>query len=208
MFEEILSSKAIDVVGHIKETIREFYLAGGTGLALQLGHRKSEDLDFFSSQVFDVQEISGYIKPEKISLMRKWTLHCVKNGIKLTFLLDDIDLIHRTISWNGINVAAWEDIVSDKFKTISQRGAKKDFYDLYAVILMKSNIQDACNYFLKRFGNSGINVYHVLKSLVYFEDAEKEPDPILMTKGKEWEWRNVKIFFEEHLTKFEGCLLK
>ncbi|HJX34978.1 MAG TPA: nucleotidyl transferase AbiEii/AbiGii toxin family protein, partial [Desulfatiglandales bacterium] len=183
-------------------------LAGGTGLALQLGHRKSEDLDFFSRDKFDVQEIIDYIKPEKISIIRRQTLHCVKDGVKLTFLLNEIDLVFQTTLWNGIDLASWEDIVSDKFMTISQRGAKKDFYDLYAAIIIKSTIHDICDYFLRRFGHTGINLYHILKSLVYFEDAEKEPEPVLMVKDDVWEWRNVKKYFEEHIKEFEGCLLK
>ena len=208
MFEQTLSSKAVEVVGYIKDGIKGFYLAGGTGLALQLGHRRSEDLDFFSRDKFDVHEISAYIKPEKISIIRSHTLHCVKNEVKLTFLFNDIDLVFRTILWNGINIASWEDIVSDKFKTISQRGAKKDFYDLYAAIIIKSTIPDICDYFLRRFGHTGINLYHVLKSLVYFQDAEKEPAPILMVKDDVWEWRNIKKFFEEHIKEFEECLIK
>ena len=208
MFEQTLSSTAVEVVEHIKDGIRGFYLAGGTGLALQLGHRRSEDLDFFSRDKFDVHEVSDYIKPEKISIIRSHTLHCVKNEVKLTFLFNDIDLVFRTILWNGINIASWEDIVSDKFKTISQRGAKKDFYDLYAAIIIKSTIPGICDYFLRRFGHTGINLYHVLKSLVYFQDAEKEPDPIFMAKDYVWEWRNIKKFFEEHIKEFEECLIK
>ena len=208
MFEQTLSSKAVEVVGYIKDGIKGFYLASGTGLAFQLGHRRSEDLDFFSRDKFDVHEISDYIKPEKISIIRSHTLHCVKNEVKLTFLFNDIDLVFRTILWNGINIASWEDIVSDKFKTISQRGAKKDFYDLYAAIIIKSTIPGICDYFLRRFGHTGINLYHVLKSLVYFEDAEKEPDPIFMAKDYVWECRNIKKFFEEHIKEFEECLIK
>jgi hypothetical protein len=208
MFEQALSSTAIEVVRHIKDGIRGFYLSGGTGLALHLGHRRSEDLDFFSRGKFDVHEISDYIKPEKISIIRSHTLHCVKNGVKLTFLFNDIDLVFPTILWNRIKVAAWEDIVSDKLKTISQRGAKKDFYDLYAAIIIKSTIPDICDYFLRRFGHTGINLYHVLKSLVYFKDAEEDPEPVLMVKDDRWEWRNVKKFFEGNIKEFEEYLIR
>jgi hypothetical protein len=61
---------------------------------------------------------------------------------------------------------------------------------------------------LSRFKNRDINFYHVLKSLVYFEDAEEEPNPILAVSGEDWEWKNVKIFFEKHLKEFEEYLLR
>lgn len=208
MFENMISQEAMGLVPRIKDVVSGYYLAGGTGLALQLGHRKSEDLDFFSSKSFDAQAVSDYIKPEKILEIRRDTLHCLKNGVKLTFLLYDIALTRQPILWNGIKIATWEDIVSEKLKTLSQRGAKKDFYDIYAAIILKATVPEICSYFIDRFKGSGINFYHVLKSLVYFKDAEKEPDPILISDGKEWEWGNVKSYFEGHIKEFEGCLLK
>ncbi len=208
MFEDVISREAMELVPRIKNGLSGFYLAGGTGLALQLGHRKSEDLDFFSPKSFDAQAISDYIKPEKISTIQRDTLHCLKNGIKLTFLLYDIVLTRQTILWNGIKIAAWEDIVAEKFKTLSQRGAKKDFYDIYAAIILKATIPEICSCFINRFKGSGINFYHVLKNLVYFKDAEREPDPILVSNDKEWEWENVKRYFEKHIKEFEGYLLK
>jgi len=98
--------------------------------------------------------------------------------------------------------------VAEKLKAISPRGSKKDFYDLYATIVLKSKIEQAWSFFMKRFKNTGINLYHVLKSIVYFEEADKEPDPILLEKGEKWEWESVKRFFELHLKNFEAVLIK
>ena len=208
MFENVIQSSAMELIVNLRDPLQDFYLAGGTGLALQLGHRRSEDFDFFSVDAFDVQEISQQIQPDKIFLIRQGTLHCLKGGIKLSFLFYEIDLQHGTHLWNSIRVAAWEDIVVEKIKTISQRGAKKDFYDLYAAIFLKSNISEICFFFLKRFMGTGINLYHVLKSIVFFEDAEKDPAPELLLKGKEWEWDYVKHFFESHIREFEEALIQ
>jgi hypothetical protein len=147
MHDDILTPEALELASLIKNGITGFYLAGGTGLALQLGHRKSEDLDFFSTIPFHPQTISDYIKAEKISEIRENALHCIKNGVKLTFLFYDVHLTMPTILWNGLEVASWEDIVAEKVKTISQRGAKKDFYDVYGTIILKASIKDVCSFF-------------------------------------------------------------
>jgi len=186
MFENVVSPKAIELIEGIFDEISGFYLAGGTGLALQMGHRISQDLDFFSAEAFDAVRIKELISPEKIGLLREKSLHCVKEGVRLSFLFYDIPLCYHTHMWRGIRIASWQDIVAEKLKAISQRGSKKGFYDLYATIVLKSNIEEAGSFFMKRFKNTGINLYHVLKSIVYFEDADKEPDPILLEKGEKW----------------------
>lgn len=74
----MLSEKAQDLIDKIAGQISSFYLAGGTGLALQLGHRVSEDLDLFSEESFYTEEIEAVIAPEKVISVRPQTLHCDK----------------------------------------------------------------------------------------------------------------------------------
>ncbi|WP_460176483.1 nucleotidyl transferase AbiEii/AbiGii toxin family protein [Thermodesulfovibrio hydrogeniphilus] len=83
----------------------------------------------------------------------------------MSFLYYNHPLIYPTISWQKVRVADFKDITAEKIKAISQRGTKKDFYDLYAVLKLKLSIKEACVIFKKRFASSGINFYHVLKSL-------------------------------------------
>ncbi len=59
MFQEVLSEKAQDLIDKITGQISSFYLAGGTALALQLGHRVSEDLDFFIDKAFDAEGLKN-----------------------------------------------------------------------------------------------------------------------------------------------------
>lgn len=204
MIEYVLPLKALNLIDKLAVQLDTFYLAGGTALALQLGHRVSEDLDFFIDKAFDAEDLKNRILPDKVSSIRSGTMHCVKDGVRLSFLFYDVPLCFPTQIWRGIKVAAWQDIAAEKLKTISQRGAKKDFYDVYAVIMLKSDIKELCTLFLKRFGGSmGINLYHVLKSLVYFQDAEQDPNPILLKNSKGWTWDSVMSFFETHLREFE-----
>jgi len=57
----------------------------------------------------------------------------------------------------------------------------------------------------RRFDRAGLNYYHVLKSLVFFDDAETEPEPMLL---KPLNWSHVKDFFIGHLAEFETELLR
>lgn len=71
---------------------------------------------------------------------------------------------------------------------------------------LKLSIEESCNIFKKRFEGLGINTYQIFKSLVYFEDAEEDPEPILKVKSSEWEWEKVKDFFIRNIKEFEKNL--
>lgn len=88
---------------------------------MHIGHRKSEDLDFFSDRP-GLRVIQQY----------RGNVHGVLNGVRLSFLLYPVPLMNATDQWEGINIASLPDLIAEKFKTVFQRGAKKDFYDLYA----------------------------------------------------------------------------
>lgn len=207
MFEEILPEKTIRTIEKLSIHINHFYLAGGTGLSLQLGHRQSLDLDFFSLKIFNVDKLLDEIAPDKIFFVEKGTVHCEIENIKFSFLSYKQPLIYPLILWRKLNLADWKDIIAEKFKAISQRGTKKDFYDLYAVLKLKISIEEVCRIFKDRFTLSGINFYHVLRSLVFFEDADDEPFPVLMSKNADWEWEQVKKFFEQNIREFEKHLI-
>ena len=208
MFIQLLSKHAVNILRKIAPSIEQFYLAGGTSLALQIGHRRSDDLDFFTATPFDPQYLINDLAPENVPFVRKDTLYCEVKGVKVSFMLYQQPLLYPLISWNEINLADWRDISAEKMKTISQRGAKKDFYDLYAVLKLKLSIQEVCELFVRKFQHSKINNYHVLKSLVYFDDAESDPEPIIMHKGNAWKWDSVKTFFKKNVTEFEKYLLQ
>lgn len=207
MFENVLPENAIKVIDQLSDKLGDFYLAGGTGLAIQLGHRKSLDLDFFSPKIFNTDVLLDRVKPDKTFLVQEGTVHCELNQVKLSFLYYSQPLLYPTILWRKINLADLRDIVAEKFKAISQRGTKKDFYDLYAVLNLKLPIEEACRVFKARFASSQLNYYHVLRSLVFFEDAEEEPQPTLLLKSSDWEWSYVKKFFEQNIKQFEKFLL-
>lgn len=202
MFEKVLSKQAIETVNILAPSLKDFYLAGGTGLAIQIGHRRSRDLDFLTSKMFNVDAILSSITSDKVLLAESGTIHFELNGIRISLLFYNVPLIYPVINWNNIHVADIRDIAAEKIKTISQRGAKKDFIDLYAILKIYS-IHEVCYFFKERFRNFDINYYHILKSLVFFEDAEHEPSPDMLVSGRDWEWEVIKRYFLDNIKTFE-----
>jgi len=203
MFEEILSEKALKTVESLSDQIKDFYLAGETGLALQLGHRFSEDLDFFTENQFNIDAVISTIQPDKVFYSSKGTIHCELNGIQISLLFYSVPLINPPLHWHNIRIADIKDIVAEKIKTISQRGSKKDFVDLYAVIKLKYSVAEVCDIFKKRFGRSDINFYHVLKSLTFYEDAEEKKKKKMKKPDKMWDWKTIQSFFLANIQLFE-----
>lgn len=207
MFEKVLPKKSKALLTKIRPFLQKYqvYLAGGTGLALQLGHRISIDFDFFSANTFDSRQLAENLRISASSweenLVSDNTLSVRMDKIGVSIFYYNVRLVYPTIRFDDIPVADWRDIIAEKIKVISQRGSKKDFYDLYTVFKsQKFTIEQAVNVFDKRFRNTGINYYHVLKSITYFEDADKDPEPKMFTRTK---WPVVKKFFITNIKQFE-----
>ena len=214
MFKDALPEKLKAILKKITPVVRteRFYLAGGTGLALQIGHRISEDLDFFRDASFDPNSLLLTLKSKTSSseevVIETHTLLVILEGARCSFFFYEVPLIYEPVVFEGLNVADWRDIFAEKLKTISQRGGKKDFYDIFAVIRSKTlTIGEAVSIFKKRFGRAGLNTYHVLRSLTYFEDGDGEPDPSML-KGYTFPWEEVKSFFVTNVKEFERYFTK
>lgn len=208
MFTEVLPPETLKAVRCIAPKIPGFYLAGGTGLALQIGHRLSNDLDFFTPNDMVPEHLIDAIHPTRILLVQKGTLHCEWNRVKLSFFQYGPPLLRPPIPWEGTTLAHTDDLAAEKLKAIAQRGAKKDFFDLYALFKMGYDIETICRLFWKRFSNYGANAYHVIKSLIFFEDAEQEPDPVVKWSDPDFTWQEVKHHFVTHLDAFERHLVR
>lgn len=185
-----------------------FYLAGGTGLSLQTGHRKSFDFDFFTDIMFLPEELSSAIIREKLpmrgEMRRHGTLYCVLSDVKTSFIFYNAPLIFPAIEFNSIYIADWRDIITEKLRTVGDRGQKKDFYDLY-IGIRELGIDKIVEFSLKKYGKN-INYFHLLKGLTYFEDADKNPDPI--TLDNTLSWPEIRNFFISHSKDFENSFSK
>ena len=167
-------------------------LAGGTGLALQIGHRYSDDLDFFRFETFEVSDLIrdlSLIGTTSVQSRAKDTLHAVVEGIRLSFLQAEAPLLFDGIAYRGIKVADPQDIAVMKIVAIGGRGGRKDFVDLYFYLRGGGSLETVFKLLRRRFTRVDYNEYHLLKSLVFFDDAETEPMPRML---REVAWDDVK----------------
>lgn len=185
------------------EPLRQFYLSGGTALALQLGHRESEDLDFFSQTDFEPaglqQKLSTRLALEDV-VLAEGTLNAFAAGsVKLQFLHYPYNLLERPLEWNSIALSSVDDIACTKLLTVSSRGSKKDFIDLHTV-LETTTLEDLLQKLDAKYRDINYNIPHILKSLTYFEDADDQPMPRMHT---DISWRTVKQTIEQKVKALE-----
>lgn len=194
MFPETLSIETGQVLGKTKETsfVENFYLAGGTALAVQLGHRKSIDLDFFSRQSFNSvllkKELSG-LGNLAVTSEDNETLNGILDDVKVSFFKYNYDLISPLVNFENIKIAGVKDIAAMKIDTIASRGSKKDFVDFY-FLLEKFGINELLGFFNTKFKGIDYNRLHIIKSLTFFDDAEDDPMPIML---KDVSWVRMKF---------------
>ncbi|PIP55967.1 MAG: hypothetical protein COX06_00345 [Candidatus Zambryskibacteria bacterium CG22_combo_CG10-13_8_21_14_all_42_17] len=180
MHEETLSENTRIVLEKIAPITGPFYLAGGTALALLLGHRISVDLDFFSKDTFSVSlliEQLNTLGNLKIDDQSETTFNGSLDGVKISFFYYPYPLLFPTKEYKVIFLADERDIGAMKVQAISGRGSKKDFVDLF-VLLKKYSIQELFDFFHKKYEKFNYNQLHILKSLSYFYDADTDPEPV------------------------------
>lgn len=188
-----------------------WYLAGGTALTLHAGHRSSVDLDFFTMEKdFDNLELLDIFLRNsewKTDIDKKNTVYGKLFGAKISFIAYPFFIPKQDfIQYGAIKILHPLDIAVMKIIAISQRGRKRDFFDLYWCV---KNIEPLEN-LIKRLGVQYPTVahdyHHILKSLVYFEDAQgdPEPEPELNFKAT---WKEVKKFFEKEVPAITGRII-
>lgn len=171
--------------------ISQFYLAGGTGLALHLGHRNSIDFDFFSNEKFSNSELkNGLAKLGDYTLSGEdeGTLHGVLDEVKISFFYYKYNQLYPFSDFEGIKIADERDIAAMKIDSISSRGNKRDFIDLY-FLLEKYPLEEIISFFELKFSGITYNKLHILKSIVFFDNAEGDPMPMMLKKV---DWEEVK----------------
>lgn len=139
MHEEIFGQKTELVFSKIasKKILGNFYLAGGTALALRFGHRRSIDLDFFSKKLFSIKNLKKELRDLgafKIDSEQKDTLNCRLDGVRLSFFEYPYKTLFPFIKYRGVKIADFKDIACMKLEAVSSRGSKKDFVDLYFLL--------------------------------------------------------------------------
>lgn len=200
-YQETMQSGIEETMSTLQKSavLKSFYLAGGTALALQIGHRKSFDLDFFS-QDFDetvVEEKVKTINGFKLVKKETQTLHISIGKSKVSFLGYPYPLVFPYRFFNTVAIADVRDIAAMKMTAIANRGTKRDFFDLFTVAQLFS-ISELFEVFKSKFSKVNYSKNHVLRSLTYFNDAE---DDVELKMLNDTSWQEVKAFFIKEVPK-------
>jgi hypothetical protein len=175
-----------------------FYLAGGTALCLRLAHRRSVDLDLFRPEAFDAEHLLRQLHEEGVPVANarteRGTLWVDVNGVETSLMTYPYAALERADEALGVSVASLTDLATMKIEAISSPGAREDFVDLYFVCQDSGlGLGGALRAFERRFAEHVPDVYHRVKALTYFEDAEREPELLML---RPVDWQDVRSYFE------------
>jgi len=190
----VLTRRQLSVLRRLRPFLRQspFYLGGGTALALQLGHRRSVDFDWFRQlPIPDPLRLASEIGSAGVELVvdrtEKGTLHGTVGGVRVSFLEYRYRLLRPLLDKGaGLRVASLEDIACMKLAAVAQRGSKKDFVDLYALGRVFS-LKEMLRLYRRKYGVSDPG--HLFFALSFFDDADSERMPTML---RSWTWAAIK----------------
>lgn len=208
MFSETISSETLALVEKIKDRpwLSSYYLAGGTALALHLGHRTSIDLDFFTKSKVEGMTIVDHLRSVgnlRIDRMDDGSIVGNLDSVRISFFKYPYRLLDPLTEWNLLNVASVRDISLMKMVAIFQRGSVKDFIDMFFVVREFKPIDLLIQELSIKYAGVQFNTNHILRSLCYFDDAEKEPMPSMIAAC---DWQEVKEYFVKEVKRLSGIL--
>lgn len=183
-----------DTLGLLKDLmdlpmLLPFNLAGGTSLALQIGHRVSVDLDFFGAHQIPheniLNEIATIAEPTVYTNSRS-ILVVKMNDVKIDFVNYKYPLLEPVVETERFRLLSKRDIGAMKMNAITGRGKKRDFYDLY-FLLKYFDFQTLVDSFCQKYPDG--STWLLAKSVTYFEDAEADEMPEIF---QQIEWEEVK----------------
>jgi len=184
--------------------LKDSYLAGGTALALIIGHRESIDFDWFSPSEFDPENLArqlSLLKPFEINEAARGTLHGIMDNVRVSWLYYPNPILDNFVTSSsipGLRLASLKDIGTMKLTALSHRGSAKDFIDLYKLHEHGLDLDDLLDLMPHKFPGTKINYYYIIKSLSYFDDAEAEPMPRMHV---DLNWLELKEFFLQEQTR-------
>lgn len=196
MFGTVLPKTAQDTLAILGRSplFTHAYLAGGTALALQLGHRESIDFDFFTQKSFDPIKLSKQVSnigtftqtfAKGISLIGEF------NGVKMSYFQYDYPLLEPTIDYQGVSLAHIHDIAAMKLVAICDRSTKKDYIDLFTLVHYGISLEQMFELYEKKYHVFAGNKFTIIKSLTYFIDADTDDMPRMFASIS---WDEVQSF--------------
>lgn len=183
--------------------LQSFYLVGGTCLSLRYGHRKSIDLDLFSTKEFTNEWLLETLETEGIRFEYRNT----NNPVGLFGFIEDVKIdfvkhhyfkqIGNVIVEDGIRMFSDDDIIAMKIFAALKRAHKKDFWDI-AELLNHYSLDECIKMYYKKYQNMQLLI-SIPYALTYFEDADESEDPVSL---KAQTWENVKKIIQSHVNDY------
>jgi hypothetical protein len=188
--------------------LQDFHLAGGTSLAMQLGHRKSIDLDLFTQNDFNSNTLLEFLEEHygfKMYFSSANTLKGQINDVNVDFITHKYPFVDQLICSENIRLFSIPDIAAMKLNAIAGNGTRsKDFIDMY-FILKRFEVKDILFFYKKKYTER--NQFHALKSLNYFEEISMADWPEMILE-KNLNLQNVKKSISKHVMTFSESLKK
>ncbi len=186
-------------------SLKNFALGGGTNLALQIGHRLSIDLDFFTATPFNNAEVFKAVTKKfssaELIFEQNQTMMFIINDVKVDFILYPFEWQYPSETKEEVRLINIADIIPMKLQALSNRFAKKDFWDI-AFLLKQFSLEDMLAIFKRKFPQ--IDTGYIIHSLTQFDEAEKEDDPVCLIP---MEWTDLKKFLQKTVFEYTKKLL-
>lgn len=196
LYKETVSPELFTIIQQLcqQPSLETFVLVGGTALSLQIGHRRSIDIDFFSTNSFDAENMSAFLQSKydfKIQNRFKNALMGTLNNIKIDIITHQYEWIKDTFIEEEIRMANLEDIAAMKLNAIVGNGSRlKDYVDV-AFLSSWFSLQEMLDFFEKKYPNN--NSVIALKSLCYFDDINFDVDILYQKDVIPWQQIHLRI---------------
>jgi len=204
MHLETITSKQKEIFKKL-DKFSDFYLAGGTALALQIGHRISVDFDLFSEKDITAQflnKIKRVFLGSKVEVIRDSSeqLSVMIDNIKLDFVKYPFSLFSELIEYQGINITKIEEIAAMKVYALGRRPILKDYVDLYYILKEKYvTLEEIIKLSQKKYKGE-FNSRLFLEQLIYLEDVgDMQIDFLKKAVEKE----EIEKFFRKEVKKIK-----
>jgi len=200
LYKEAVSPRLLELIDFLmhKPELNRFVLVGGTALALQFGHRLSIDADLFGTQPLDELDLAeilgGFGLVVELKRSKNIQVFSV-DSIKVDIVNYRYPLLQPIHSISQIRMASPEDIAAMKLNAIAGRGSRKDFIDLY-FLMKRFTLKEMINFYMRKYADGSL--FMLLKSLHYFEDAEKEEMPQMIQSVT---WETIKTHIASEVQK-------
>lgn len=183
MHKKILTKEQVNLLPLIQEFSKDFYLVGGTAIALHLGHRRSVDFDLFTSRKVKrlsiKKKLEGHRIPYSIIHEAREQFHILVNSVKITFFEYPFEVAHSIHFDKFITLPSLLDLAAMKAYALGGRAKWKDYVDMYFMLKDHFDISQIAGKAKKLYSTS-FNEKLFRQQLCYFEDIDYSEEVIYL----------------------------